>query len=79
METALDQFNPLRMKASSASSMAKQPGLLDGLSVAEKAKALRDTTTFLRSEFEVQGMGDAILKNMLHRLVFRRYKIPAAE
>ncbi len=79
MVTALDQFNPLRMKASSASSMAKQPGMLHGLSLADKAKAIRDTADFLRNEFEVQGMGDTVLKNMLHRLVFRRYRIPAAD
>lgn len=79
METALDQFNPLRMKASSASSFAKQPGLLHGLSMADKARALRDTAAFLRGEFEVEGMGETILKNMLHRLLFRRYRIPAAE
>ena len=79
METALDQFNPLRMKASSASSTANQPGLLHGLSMAEKVRAMRDTAVFLRSEFEVEGMGDTILKNMLHHLIFRRYKIPAAD
>ena len=79
MEIALDQFKPLRMKASSASSFGKQPGLLHGLSMADKARALRDTAAFLRSEFEVEGMGQTILKNMLHRFVFRRYRIPAAE
>jgi flavin-dependent dehydrogenase len=79
METALDQFNPLRMTASSASSTARQPGLLHGLGMADRAKAIRDVAVFLKSEFGVEGMGNTILKNMLHRLVFRRYRIPAAE
>lgn len=79
METALDQFNPLRIGASSASSNARQPGLLDGLGLADKAKAIRDAALFLRSEIEISGMGTTILKNMLRRLVFGRYRIPAAE
>jgi flavin-dependent dehydrogenase len=79
METALDQFNPLRMIASSGSSTARQPGLFHGLTAAEKAKAIRDAAVFLKTEFRVPGMGNTILKNMLHRLVFGRYTIPAVE
>lgn len=79
METALDQFNPLRMSASSASSNARQPGLFHGLGLLERAKAIRDATLFLKSELEIKGMGDTILKNMLYRLVFGRYRICAAE
>jgi len=79
METALDQFNPLRMRVSSASSAAHQPGILHGLSLSDRAKAMRDAAVFIKNEYQVQGMGDAVLKNMLHRLVFGRYKIPAAE
>jgi flavin-dependent dehydrogenase len=79
METALDQFNPLRMSASSASSNARQPGLFHGLGLVDRAKAIRDATLFLKSELEVKGMGETILKNMLYRLVFGRYRIPAAE
>jgi flavin-dependent dehydrogenase len=79
METALDQFNPLRMRESSASSSAHQPGLLHGLSMVDRAKAVRDAIDFIKNEYQVQGMGEAVLKNMLHRLVFKRYKIPAAE
>lgn len=79
MEIALDQFNPLRMTASSASSNARQPGLFHGLSPLDKAKAIRDAALFLQSEFRGMGMGEAILKNMLYRLVFGRYKIPAAD
>jgi hypothetical protein len=79
METALDQFNPLRMRVSSASSSAHQPGLLHGLSMVDRAKAARDAIDFIKNEYQVQGMGEAVLKNMLHRLVFGRYKIPAAE
>jgi len=59
--------------------MARQPGILHALSMSDRAKAIRDTAVFLKSEFEVEGMGDTILKNMVHHLVFRRYKIPAAE
>jgi flavin-dependent dehydrogenase len=79
MVTALDQFNPLRMRESSASSSAHQPGLLHGLSWRDKAKAMRDAVDFIKNEYEVQGMGNSVLKNMLHRLVFGHYKIPAAE
>jgi len=79
MVIALDQFNPLRIRESAASSSAHQPGLLHGLSWSDKAKAMMDAVTFIRNEYEVQGMEQTILKNMLHRLVFRRYKIPAAE
>ena len=79
METALDQFNPLRMRGSSASSSAHQPGILHGLSMVDRAKAIHDAVVFIKNEYEVQGMGEAVLKNMLHRLVFGRYKIPAAE
>jgi flavin-dependent dehydrogenase len=46
---------------------------------ADKAKAIRDAAVFLRTEFRVPGMGDTMLRNVLHRLVFGRYKIPAAE
>ena len=79
MVTALDQFNPLRIRESAASSSAHQPGLLHGMSWSDKAKAMMDAVTFIRNEYEVQGMEQTILKNMLHRLVFGRYKIPAAE
>ena len=40
---------------------------------------MMDAVTFIRNEYEVQGMEQTVLKNMLHRLVFGRYKIPAAE
>ena len=79
METALDQFNPLRMKATTASDTSRQPGLLHALSPREKAMAIRDAVVFLGSEFRVEGMASAVLKNMLHRLVHRQYKIPGAE
>jgi flavin-dependent dehydrogenase len=79
MEIALDQFNPLRMRVSSASSSAHQPGILHGLSLSDRAKAMRDAAVFIKNEYEVQGMGNSVLKNMLHRLVFGHYKIPAAE
>jgi flavin-dependent dehydrogenase len=79
MEIALDQFNPLRMRESSASSSAHQPGILHGLSLSDKAKAMRDAVIFIKNEYEVQGMEQTILKNMLHRLAFGRYRIPAAE
>ncbi len=79
MEIALDQFNPLRMSASSASSNARQPGLLHSLRPVDKAKAIRDAALFPHGAFEIRGMGETILKNILHRLVFRQYRIPAAE
>ena len=79
METALDQFNPFRMRATSASSLARQPGLLRGLSMRDKAKALRDAALFLQSEFRIDGFAPTVLKNMLHRLIFREYRIPASE
>jgi flavin-dependent dehydrogenase len=78
MELCLDQFNPLRMRATTASPTSRQPSFFHGLSTLEKARAVRDTLVFLRSEFRVRGMAAAVLKNVLHRLVFGRYHIPAA-
>jgi flavin-dependent dehydrogenase len=79
MEIALDQFNPLRIRESAASSSAHQPGILHGMSWSDKAKAMRDAVIFIKNEYEVQGMESTILKNMIHRLAFGRYRIPAAE
>jgi len=79
METCLDQFNPLRMKATAASSTSHQPGFFHGLSTVDRAKALRDALLFLKSEFKIQGMTPVLLRNMLYRLIFRRYDIPAAQ
>jgi len=78
METSLDQFNPLRMKATSASSMSRQPRFFHGLSTVDKAKAIRDALVFIRSEFKIRGMAPVIMRNALHRLFFGRYDIPAA-
>jgi len=80
MELCLDQFNPLRMMTTIASSRARQPALFHALSRREKALAARDMLVFARSEFtKVNGMVPTILKNMAHRLVFRDYRIPAAD
>jgi flavin-dependent dehydrogenase len=79
METALDQFNPLRMRATTASDTSRQPGLLHALSPRQKALAIRDTVVFLGSEFRVAGMGAAVVRNTLQRLFLGRYRIPAAE
>jgi len=79
MELCLDQFNPLRMMATTASSSTRQPSFFHGLSRLEKARAVRDALVFLKSEFsQVDGMASTTFKNMLHRMVFRRYNIPAA-
>jgi len=80
MELCLDQFNPLRMMATSASSARRQPPFFAGLSRREKAMAARDLVRFLRSEFtQVDGLLPSMFRNMLHRLVLRRYHIPAVD
>ena len=79
MELSLDQFNPLRIKQTSASPTTRQPPFFHGLSRLDKARALRDAAVFLGREFRrVDGMVPAMMKNTLHRLVFGRYDIPAA-
>ncbi len=78
MELCLDQFNPLRMRATTASTTSRQPSFFHGLSTVEKAKALRDAVLFFHSEFRIQGMLPAVLKNMVHRLLLGRYDIPAS-
>lgn len=79
METALDQFNPLRMRGTTASDTSRQPSLLHALPGRQKALAIRDTLLFLRGEFKVEGMASAVLKNMLHRLLRGQYKVPAVD
>jgi flavin-dependent dehydrogenase len=80
MELCLDQFNPLRMMSSSASSASNQPSFFHGLSRMEKAMAIRDGLSFVRNEFgQVDGLVPAMFKNMLQRLLLRRYVIPAAD
>jgi len=78
MEIALDQFNPFRMRSTTASDTSRQPGMLAGYSFSEKMKALRDALRFIRSEFTgIPGMVPAILKNSFHRLILGSYNIPA--
>ncbi len=79
METSLDQFNPLRVKKTSASSAANQPSLLHGLSRQDKLKAIMDAVAFLKTEFTVEGMAPTVFRNILHRLVHGQYDIPSAD
>ncbi|UCD84002.1 MAG: NAD(P)/FAD-dependent oxidoreductase [Deltaproteobacteria bacterium] len=79
METALDQFNPFRMRATAASTSVRQPSMFKGHSFRIKIKALKDAWEFVKSEMVMEGMLPAILKNTARRQILRKYKIPAAE
>jgi flavin-dependent dehydrogenase len=80
LELCLDQFNPLRMMASSASSASRQPSFFHGLSRQQKALAVRDAALFLKTEFSlVDGLLPMMFKNMAQRLFLRRYYIPAVD
>ncbi len=75
MEFCLDQFNPLRMMKTSASSRSRQPPVFHGLSRTEKIKAIKDGLLFMKSEFKVEGMGPIVLRNTLHRLIYGKYEL----
>ncbi|MCX5858793.1 MAG: NAD(P)/FAD-dependent oxidoreductase [Proteobacteria bacterium] len=79
MVTSLDQFNPLRMKATVASDTRGQPGLFHAHSFGDELKALRDALAFVRSEFNIKGMTGSILKNSARRLLLGGYHIPAVD
>jgi flavin-dependent dehydrogenase len=79
MVTSLDQFNPLRMKATVASDTRGQPGLFHAHSFSDELKALRDGLVFVRSEFKIKGMTGSILKNSARRLLLGGYHIPAVD
>ena len=79
MVTSLDQFNPLRMKATVASDTRGQPGLFHAHSFGDELKALRDALGFVRSEFKIKGMTGSILKNSARRLLLGGYHIPAVD
>ena len=81
MERCLDQFNPMRMRATSASTFDRSKGgFFAGLSMLEKAKAARDALVFFRSDFNsVEGMPSTMLKNIAHRAIFGRYNIPSVD
>lgn len=79
MVTSLDQFNPLRMKATVASDTRGQPGLFHAHSFGEELKALRDALVFVRGEFKIKGMTGSILKNSARRLLLGGYHIPSVD
>ena len=79
MVTSLDQFNPLRMKATVASSTSGQPGLFHAHGFGDELKALRDALVFVKSEFKIEGMIGTVLKNSARRLLLGGYHIPAVD
>ncbi|MDD5222953.1 MAG: NAD(P)/FAD-dependent oxidoreductase [bacterium] len=79
MVTSLDQFNPLRMKATVASDTKGQPGLFHAHSLGDELKALRDALVFVKSEFQIKGMIGSILKNSARRFFLGGYHIPAVD
>lgn len=79
MVTALDQFNPLRMKGSMTSGSYKQPGPLSNFGKKEKALIMMQTVRLLKNEIKVPGLFPTILKNSLRRLIFKKYKINIVE
>ncbi len=81
METSLDQFNLLRMMSTGASDNSRQPPFFQGLSLKQKALAMKDFMTFLKEEMFAldQGYGPTVMKNMIYRKIFGKYKIPAVD
>ncbi len=79
MVTALDQFNPFRMKESAPSGSYRQPEMLPGFNRLEKIRLLREAISFVRSEFDVPGLLPAVLKNCARRTILRRYNIGVLE
>lgn len=75
METTLDQFNPFRMKASAPSGSYRQPEILPGFSLPQKARLLLETLSFIKSEFKVPGLFPTVLKNCARRTFLRSYNI----
>jgi len=73
METALDQFNPFRMRSTAASTSVRQPSMFKGHGFRIKVKALKDAWEFVKSEMVMEGMLPAILKNTARRQILRKY------
>ena len=80
METALDQFNPFRIRRTAASDTSRQPGLFRGYGLGDRVKAMKDAIVFVKSEFgSVKGVLPSVLANTLYRALFGEYYIPAAD
>jgi len=76
METALDQFNPLRFGKTAASALSRRRRAFAGYSRRERAVMLLEAVDFVRTEFgAVSGMLPSILRNSADRLLRRRYRI----
>ncbi len=76
MAIALDQFNPFRFRATTASDTSRQPSLFKGFSRGEKATMMKEMISFVKDEFGViSGLMPEVLKNVAYRSVFRKYPI----
>jgi len=76
VETALDQFNPLRLWRSGASALSRRRPAFHGFSRRQKAVMLAEAAAFVRAEFgTVRGFLPTILKNAARRMARGRYEI----
>ena len=76
MITALDQFNPFRLKQSAASDTCRQKNWLQGYNSLEKAGMIGEAGSFVLKEFaQVRGIVPSIVKNTLQRSIFKKYRL----
>ncbi len=76
METALDQFNPFRMKDTAANTSNRQPPFLKDYNTFQKLKMLSEAIGFVKSEFGIfKGILPGMLKSTAMRTFLRKYKI----
>ena len=80
METALDQFNPFRVRKTAASDASRQPAMFRGYALADRVKAVKDALVFVKNEFgNVRGVLPSMLANTLYRTLFGEYYIPSVD
>ncbi len=76
--TALDQWNPFRLKNTAGSGCYRQPSVFHEYSVPQKIKLFTELASFVKSEFSgsiADGMLPAMIKNTMRREFLGNYKI----
>jgi flavin-dependent dehydrogenase len=79
MVKALDQFNPLRIRASATSTMTRQSNVLGRFTLRQKAMMARELAGFFATEIRIPGLLPVVLRNTVRRLVLKDYRLGIVE
>ncbi len=74
MVKALDQFNPLRVRSSASSTTVRQKNILGRFTLMDKARMAGELVSFFAGGVHIPGLLPVVVRNMVHRALFKDYK-----